>query len=118
MPGKRILYVCFDPKLLVRRERLLLDQGFEVSTVLGLDGLLAAKHVRDYDLVVLGDEGSLGDRHNSVQRLKESYFPPPILALCRGIEKVPGADYQISTAGSDAWSDNLGEYIRGRQEFA
>ena len=115
MTGKRILYVCFDPALVLPRERALLSKGYDVATVLGQDGLMAAQDVGDYDLILIGDEGSLRERCNSIRLLKEQFFPHPIIALCHGVEHLPDADYQISTGDPKPWFDAVGECLRQYQ---
>ena len=118
MAGKRILYVCFNPVLLVSRERALLSEGYDVRTVLGQDGLMAAKEVGDFDLVLIGDEGSLRERSNSIRQLKQEVFPPPIIALCHGVEHIPDADYQVSTGDAKPWFAAVGDCLRHCQRTA
>lgn len=112
MSSKRILHVCFDPAQLLSRERLLMEQGYEVYTVLGQDGLMAVRRLSDFDLVLIGNEGSLRDRHNAVRRLKEQLFPAPIVALCGEVEDLPEADYQVSTVGPSTWYDAVADCMR------
>ena len=113
MAGERILYVCFDPALLLLRERVLIALGFDVYTILGRDGLIGTREINDYDFILVGDEGTLQERQSSVKRLKEEELsPPPIIALCRGAEDVPGADYQVSTAEPRNWFDAVSDCIR------
>lgn len=117
MTGKRILYVCFDPALVLSRERALLSKGYHVSTVLGHDGLMAARELGDFDLILIGDEGSLPERSDSIRQLKEQFFPHPIIALCHGVEHIPDADYQISTGDPKPWSDAVEDCLRECQDL-
>ncbi|MGC2108400.1 MAG: hypothetical protein WA655_02720 [Candidatus Korobacteraceae bacterium] len=117
MTGKRILYVCFDPALVLSRERALLSKGYDVSTVLGHDGLMAARELGDFDLILIGDEGSLPERSDSIRQLKEQFFPHPIIALCHGVEHIPDADYQISTGDPKPWSDAVEDCLRECQDL-
>jgi hypothetical protein len=41
MAGGLILYVCYDPAMLLPRERILVSEGYQVFIVLGTDGLMA-----------------------------------------------------------------------------
>ncbi len=116
MAGERILYVCFDPAMLVGRERLLMTQGYEVRTVLGHDGLLGSKQLSDFDFILIGDEGSLVERQNSARLLRERHFPPPIIALFRDTDHVMGADFEVSTGEPRGWCDSLADCIRRCQQ--
>ena len=118
MAGERILFVCFDPASLIPRERLLLAQGYEVCTVLGLDGLMAAKHIQDFDFILIGDEGPLVERQKSVRWLKEESPLVPIIMLCRVLEHVAGVDYRVSTADPNTWFDAVVDRIRHGRKLA
>lgn len=118
MAGERILYVCFDPALLILRERLLMAEGYEVDTVLGQDGVMAVKQIRDVDFVLVGDEGSLLERQRSVYRLKEEFFSPPIIALRRPSERLSDVDYQITTKDPKGWCEALADCIRRCRRLA
>ena len=50
MAGGLILYVCYDPAVLLICERLLMGEGYDVVTVLGTDGLMALSQVEHFDL--------------------------------------------------------------------
>jgi hypothetical protein len=115
MDDYKILYVCFNPALLLSRERLLLGRDYDVYTVLGADGLLALQSIEAFDFVLVGDEGPLTQRRKAVRQLRQFVPAPPVIALCRGTEDVPGADYEISTADPDAWLDIVADFIRERQ---
>ena len=118
MAGERILYVCFDPMLVVERERSLLDRGYSVQTVLGRDGLMAAKHIDDVEFIVIGDEGGLSERQSSVRWLREEIAEASIIALCRSNEAVFGADYQVPTAAPIACFESLANVIQRRRYSA
>jgi hypothetical protein len=112
MAGERILYVCHDPALLLLRERLLLKKGFQVVTVLGTDGLTALSQVDEFDFVLIGDEGSLAERQGALLWLKEEWPRTHVIALARGVEHLPGSDYQVSTTASQDWIDALADCIK------
>jgi hypothetical protein len=105
MAGKRVLFVCFEPASLVQRERVITSHGFEVDTVLGLDGLMAASNIQEFAFILIGDGGPLSARQKSVRWLKEELAPAPIVMLCRGPENFPEADYQVPASDPDCWFD-------------
>ena len=74
MVGRRILYVCYAPKLLVPQERLLLSKGYDVVTVLGTDGLIAHSCIGDCSAVVLGEGASSDELAHAMLWLQE-HFP-------------------------------------------
>jgi len=112
MAGERILYVCYDPAWLVLRERVLLGEGYQVSTVLGTDGLMALSQVDEFDFVLLGDEGPLPDRQNALLWLKDEFPRAPVIALSRGAEHLPGSDCRVINSGSDDWIQAVADCIR------
>jgi hypothetical protein len=114
----RILYVCFDPALLLSRERVLLTRDYEVSTVLGADGLLALPNVEDFDFILIGDEGPLAQRRKAVRYVRQQEPHAPVIALCHGREELPEADHEISTADPKAWLDAVDHCIRERENSA
>jgi hypothetical protein len=118
MAGERILYVCFDPALLMDRERELVSQGYTVYTVLGQDGMLAVRNLHDFDFILIGDEGSLPERQGSIRRLHDNSSPPPIIALCRDVEHIAGADYEVPTYEPKAWFEAVADCIRDRRELS
>jgi hypothetical protein len=118
MAGERILYVCFDPALLISRERLLLEEEFEVETVLGQDGVMSISHLHDIDYVLIGDEGSLPERQSTIRRLKEGSVLPPIVALCRPTERLRDADYQILAENAESWCRALASHVRRQRRLA
>lgn len=116
MATKRILFVCFEPASLLQRERVIVSHGYEVQTVLGLDGLMATNNIPEFCFVLIGDEGPLSARQKSVRWLKEELAPVPIITLCRGAESFPEADYQVSASDPDSWFDVPSQ--QGRQNLA
>ncbi len=112
MAGERILYVCHDPALLLTRERLLMSEGYQVFTVLGVDGLMALSQVDEFDFVLLGDEGPLAERLNALVWLKEEYPRTPVIALSRGVEQLPGSDYRVMATDSEDWIHGVADCIR------
>lgn len=118
MAGERILFVCFDFTSLIPRERLLLARGYQIRTVLGLDGVMAAKNIQDFDFVLIGDEGTPMERQRSISHLKEECPQVPIIMLSNGFEPVVGADYQVSTADSKTWFEAVVDRIRHWRKLA
>ena len=95
-----------------------MSMGYEVTTVLGQDGLLAVRQIEDFDFVLIGDEGTLHEREAAARWLKEELCPLPIIALCRGLESVRAADYQVSTAEPKNWFDAVADCIRRCRDLA
>jgi hypothetical protein len=118
MAGERILYVCFDPEFLVQRERALLSHGFNVYTVLGLDGVLSIGRVADFDFILIGDEGPLPDREDSIRHFKEDAVPVPVIALSRTREHLSGADYHVLACDPDTGFESLADRIRNCRNMA
>jgi hypothetical protein len=118
MAGERILFVCFDFASLIPRERLLLARGYQVSTVLGLDGVMGAKDIQDFDFILIGDEGTQLERQRSVFQLKEECPRVPIIVLCSGLEPLAGADYRVSTADPNNWFEAVVDRIRHWRKLA
>src|SRR5580704_6128125 len=112
MATERILYACYDPALLIRRERLLMGEGYTVITVLGTDGLTALRQVDEFDVVLIGDEGPLSDRQSALLWLKEEFPRIPVIALSPGSEDLPGSDYQVVTSGSEDWIKAVADCVR------
>jgi hypothetical protein len=112
MAGKRVLFVCFEPSSLLRHEHVITSHGYEVHTVLGLDGLMATNNLPDFTFILIGDEGPLAARQKSVHWLKEELTPVPIIMLCRGTERFPEADYQVSASDPDCWFDIVSQQDR------
>jgi len=87
---QRILHVCYHPAALVSRERLLMNMGYQVYTVLGEDGLMALMGTDFFDFALIGDEAPLAQRQDAVRLLNERYPDAPVIALCRGADKIEG----------------------------
>ena len=112
MAGELILYVCYDPTLLPARERLLMREDYRVRTVLGTDGLMALTQIDECDLVLIGDEGPLGERQSALLWLKDEHPNTPVIALCHGPEPLPGSDYRVSTVDSQDWISAVADCIK------
>ena len=81
MSDQKVLYVCFDLTGLVSSELTLLANGYDVTTVLGADGVIAYSACADCNLVVLGDGGG-GDRDFVERWLKDNYPAIPVITFC------------------------------------
>ncbi len=112
MAGERILYVCYDAALLLSRERLLMREDYQVRTVLGTDGLMALTQIDEFDFVLLGDEGPLGERQSALLWLNDECPNTPVISLCHGPEPLPGSDYRVSTADSEDWISVVADCIK------
>jgi DNA-binding NarL/FixJ family response regulator len=102
---KRVLYICYDPDVLVARELLLQQMGYRVCTVLGHDGLMARDDIYLFDFAVIGDEGSEADQCRAAHVLHDAEPRPSIIALCRDARDVAGTDYCVSSRDADAWPE-------------
>jgi len=105
---ERALYICYDPGTLIVRERLLVEMGYEVRTVLGNDGLMAMEGTDYFDFALVGDEGTLAERESAVSLLKKTYPHTPVIVLCRDSERIPETDYHISADDPETWPDKAG----------
>src|ERR1017187_662443 len=81
MAVQKIIYVCFDFSKLVSSELALLEMGYDVTTVLGTDGVLALSLDCDYSKVILGDS-AVEDREYVEQWLKGNYPDIPVIPMC------------------------------------
>jgi hypothetical protein len=119
MANERVLYVCFDTSTLASRERLFMSMGLNVSTLLGMDGLLSARDVPTFDYILLGEEASPLDQQHAIEWLQgELSHVPTVIVLLRGNKPVAGADYQLTTDNSNVWADALAEYVREHRKLA
>ncbi len=118
MAGEHILFVCFDAGSVMARERRLLAQGYQIRTVLGLDGLMAATDLAGLDFILLGDEGSLQQQERAISYLMQERPEVPIIVLYRGLERPVGANYWIPMNDPDTWFDAVVDYIHRPRKFA
>jgi len=81
MAGLKILYVCFDVSQLVSSELSLLEMGYDVTTVLGTDGVLGLSLGVDFSKALLGD-GAVEDRQYAKQWLNGNYPDIPVIDMC------------------------------------
>ena len=81
MAGEKVLYVCFDFSRLLNNELALLERGFDVTTVLGIDGLLARFDYNNYSAVIV-DDAAVDDRQFVEQWLKDNYPAIRVIAFC------------------------------------
>ena len=81
MAGQKILYVCFEFSQLVSCELALLEMGYDVTTVLGTDGVLGLSLEVDFSKVLLGD-GAVEDRQYAKQWLDGNYPDIPVVDMC------------------------------------
>lgn len=113
MPG-HILHVCYSPTSLLIVEEPLIALGYEVVTVLGLDGVQTQPHLSEYDLVVLGEGSPLAERQETIRWFRAESPSTHVLALCRPGEELPEADHQITMADGKAWLDLVAHSLRPR----
>lgn len=77
----RILHVCYDLRLLVAHERLLLSKGYDVVTVLGTDGLISHVQTADCSAVLLGEGASVDQLAKASLWIEERFSGVPVVSL-------------------------------------
>jgi len=80
MADLKVLYVCFDCSRLVSSELALLKRGYDVTTVLGSDGVIAHSGYADCCRVILG-EGAVEEREFVQQWLRDNYPSLPVIVF-------------------------------------
>ena len=73
MTSKRILYVNFNAETLIRDERMLMQAGYAVDTVFGLDGLLACGSIAEYTSISIDEACPLQEREKLLSWLKANF---------------------------------------------
>ena len=95
---KRILSISYDESLLMTRQMILEQAGFEVVSALGFAESLEHLKKGPFDLVVLGHSLPLKDKSAIVAELKRK-FNPKILSIRRhGYAPIPEADASVEAA--------------------
>ena len=114
----KVLYVSFDHSNLLARERLLLGLGCEVSTVLGLDGVVAQGPTGTYVLSVIDDCAPLEERMEVIEWIKNNLLSTYVLALSRPGEEIPSADHVASSETPELWLHCLTHGADRREDSA
>ena len=95
MPKHRILSISYDESLLITRQMLLEQAGYEVLSALGFTEALKHCHGERFSLVILGHSLPRSDKESLVAAIKTD-CNAPILSLRRhGDPPVRGADHSI-----------------------
>jgi hypothetical protein len=103
--AKRVFQIAYDEALMVTRELLLKNRGYEVVSVLG--EAAAKKALSDgvkYDLFIVGHAAPYARRHQAVGWLKARFPEAKVLALNPphyGGDS--SADYNVPLNGPDEW---------------
>jgi DNA-binding NtrC family response regulator len=95
-PKGKILSVSYDEVLLSTRHLLLEREGYEVTSVMGLEAAMEKCHQGDFDIFVLGHSIDPSEKRQMAEAFRRS-CPAPIISLRRsaGDELVDGAEYHI-----------------------
>src|SRR5215469_477904 len=76
----RILYINYNPSTLVRDEQLLMQAGYDVDTVFGIDGLMACGSVADHTSISIDEACPRNVRKKLIHWLKANFPKLKILA--------------------------------------
>lgn len=102
MPPKRILSVSYEQALLMRRELLLKDAGYAVTSALGQVEAQLLCRSTSFDLIIIGHAMPARDKQ-LLARLSHASCSAPVLVLIRRGEKpCEEADTVIEAADPDA----------------
>lgn len=80
LPGKHILLISYDERLLILRRMLLEEAGYQVSSALGLKEALTNCNDGAFDLLILGHSIPHKDKQGLI-RIFRAHSPAPILSL-------------------------------------
>jgi DNA-binding NtrC family response regulator len=101
--GKRILSISYEPSLLLTREMLLSDAGFEVTSAKTLRGALECCKKSRFDLVIVGHSIPKEDKRDVVKQIRQLSLAPVLSIRRHGEEPLPEATHSIdSIAGPEA----------------
>jgi hypothetical protein len=103
--GNHVFQIAYDEMLLVTRELLLKDRGYEVTSVLGNeDARRALAMDQIYRLFIVGRDAPRETREAMVRWLKEHFPNIKVLALNPPYQdQLPGADFNLILNGPDEW---------------
>ncbi|HKF23648.1 MAG TPA: hypothetical protein VKE93_18885 [Candidatus Angelobacter sp.] len=103
--SKRILYVSYDEQILIARRRLLEQQGYAVTSALGLKEAINVCGDKEFQLFILGHAIPPKDKERLIAIFRQN-CSAPILSLWRRNERVSDiADYV-------AFSDDPAQFLK------
>ena len=93
---KHILSISYDQPLLVTRQLILEQAGFDVSSAFGFAEALEICQTRyDFDLILMGHSMPQKDKTALVAALRSKCKAPLLSILRRGDLPIPEADYSV-----------------------
>jgi len=116
MAGEKILHVGYDSLLIELREAVLHRHGFSVVTVKGNE---AAKQTApdSFDLVIVGNGGTLEQRQDIVSWFAERWPNLPILVMhAAAEEEFPGATVEFIGDTPQDWIVSIRRAIDVKKE--
>ncbi len=95
---KRILSVSYDHPLLVTRQLILEQAGFDVSSAYGFaEALEICKTRHDFDLILMGHSMPQKDKIALIAALRSKCRTPLLSILRHGDSPIPQADYSVDS---------------------
>jgi CheY-like chemotaxis protein len=93
---KRILSISYDQALLVTRQVILEQQGYEVSSAFGFAEAMEICSTRhDFDLVLMGHSMPQKDKKALLEALRPDCKAPLLSILKHGDSPIPQANYSV-----------------------
>src|SRR5260370_16758323 len=106
-PPRHILLISYDERLLIARRRLFEQEGYNVSSALGLKEALANCNDGAFDLLILGHSIPLADKEGLIRTFR-AHSSAPILSLWAHDESVANSvDYLAFSDAPDQLLWNL-----------
>jgi len=97
--NKHILSVSYDQPLLVTRQMILEQAGFNVSSAFGFaEALEICKTRHDFDLILMGHSMPQKDKMALLTALRPKCSAPLLPILRHGDSPTPQADYSVDSA--------------------
>ena len=95
---KHILSVSYDQPLLVTRELILEQAGYDVSSAFGFaEALEICKTGHDFDLILMGHSMPQKDKTALLAALRPKCQAPLLSILRHGDSPIPQADYSVDS---------------------
>jgi DNA-binding response OmpR family regulator len=102
---KHILSVSYDDRLLLAQRRLLEQQGYHVTSVLGFKEAMAVCADQDFDLFILGASIPDADNIKLIEAFRSKCAAPVLSIWKHEQQSEHGANYLV-------FSDNSDELLR------
>ena len=111
---KPILSISYEQSLLLTREMLLSDAGFQVTPAKTLRDALECCRKSKFDLIIVGHSIPKNDKQEVVKQIRQLSSAPVLSIRRHGEEPLPEATYSIaSIAGPEALLEAVKEALRG-----